>query len=94
MEADFFLIEHDGKTSIHKAEFEIGKISLVQKITLQGIAHGAKLNQVMLPKDYESFVHTSANGRRYLVAVAGPQLSSAEIDDLISNAAAKPRPLS
>lgn len=93
MEVDYFLIEQDRSTRIHRTELQAGRLSVIPKLTLRGIARGEKLKSVPVAKGYDTFIHTSNNGKRYAVAIAGGDFSSTDIDELIAASHPKPLPL-
>ncbi len=93
MEVDFLLIESDGKTSIYRDEFKIGRILVTPKMTLMGMAQSKKRKSVPAVRSYETVVHISADGQRYAVAFSGKTLSAHETDELIKRSVPKPLPL-
>ncbi|XBS69559.1 hypothetical protein ABK905_24895 [Acerihabitans sp. KWT182] len=92
MEVDFFLIEKDGKTSIHRDEFSLGRLLVIPRVTLQNMVQSKRRKSVQLAKSYDTVVHISADGQRYAVAFSGEMLSALETDALISKSVPRPLP--
>ncbi|WP_413726359.1 hypothetical protein [Sodalis sp. RH16] len=93
MEVDFLLIENDGETSVYRGEFQIGRILVVPKMTLMGMAQSKKRKSAPIARSYDTVVHISADGQRYAVAFSGKTLSALETDELIKRSVPKPLPL-
>jgi len=93
MEVDFLLVENDGKTSVYRDEFKIGRLLVTPKMTLMSMAQSKKRKSTPTVRSYDTAVHISADGQRYAVAFSGKTLSASETEELIRNSFPKPLPL-